>query len=111
VPGEGRVIELELDGALQIKQDGQRVTDIPVTPGETVVFKLDNTAGFAHNFWIGTDQQLMTNQVQGLPGVPEWSTGVQELTWVVPDDVSGLKFGCTVPGHYSLMQGTFSVAA
>jgi azurin len=29
----------------------------------------------------------------------------------VPDDVSGLKFGCTVPGHYSLMQGTFSVAA
>jgi azurin len=29
----------------------------------------------------------------------------------VPADISGLKFGCTVPGHYALMQGTFSVAA
>jgi uncharacterized cupredoxin-like copper-binding protein len=111
VPGEARVIELEMDAALQIKQDGQKVVDIPVTPGETITFRIDNTAGYAHNFWIGTDQQLMTNQVQGLPGLPDWSSGVQEFTWVVPDDITGLKYGCTVPGHYSLMQGTFSVAA
>ena len=110
-PG-GRVIELELDGALQIKQNGQKVTDIPVTPGETIIFKLTNTAGYAHNFWIGTDQQLMTNQVEGLPGMPDWSDAEpKEFTWVVPDDITGLKYGCTVPGHYSLMQGTFSVAA
>jgi uncharacterized cupredoxin-like copper-binding protein len=111
VPGEARVIELELDGALQIKQNGQKVTDIPVTPGETITFKLNNTAGYAHNFWIGTDQELSVPNAKTAAGVPDWNSGPQEFTWVVPDDVSGLKFGCTVPGHYSLMQGTFSVAA
>ncbi len=110
-PG-GRVIELELDAALQILQGGVKVTDIPVTPGETILFKLHNTAGYVHNFWIGPDQALMTNQTAGLVGVPDWSDGeVRELTWVVPDDITGLKFGCTVPGHYSLMQGTFSLAS
>ena len=44
-------------------------------------------------------------------GIPTWQTGVQELTWVVPADITGLKFGCTVPGHYALMQGTFSAGA
>jgi uncharacterized cupredoxin-like copper-binding protein len=111
VPGEARVIELELDGALQIKQNGQKVTDIPVTPGETITFKLTNTAGYAHNFWIGTDQELSVPNAKTAAGVPDWSSGVQEFTWVVPDDISGLKYGCTVPGHYSLMQGTFSPAA
>ena len=38
------------------------------------------------------------------------SPGTQEFTWTVPDDVTGIKFGCTVPGHYQLMNGTFSVA-
>jgi hypothetical protein len=109
-PGEARVIELEEDAALQILLDGTKVTDIPVTPGETILFRITNTAGYAHNFWIGTDQQLMTNQVAGLPGVPDFNEGTQEFEWTVPDDITGLKYGCTVPGHYMLMQGTFSVA-
>ena len=43
----------------------------PAYAGETITFSITNTAGYAHNFWIGTDQQLMTNQVQGLPGLPD----------------------------------------
>ncbi|MFO1541206.1 MAG: hypothetical protein ACKOTZ_12320, partial [Chloroflexota bacterium] len=106
--GEARVIELELTGALEIKVlGGAKVTDIPVTPGETVHFKVTNSAGYSHNFWIGTDQQLMMNQVAGLPGIPEYNTGVMEFDWTVPADITGLKYGCTVPGHYSLMQGVF----
>jgi hypothetical protein len=35
---------------------------------------------------------------------------VRELAWTVPEDISALKFGCTVPGHYVLMQGCFSEA-
>jgi azurin len=37
-------------------------------------------------------------------------SGLQEGTWVVPADVSDLKFGCTFPGHYKVMQGTFTVS-
>jgi uncharacterized cupredoxin-like copper-binding protein len=109
--GEARVIELVATGALQFTDTaGNQVRDIPVTPGETVTFRVDNTAGFDHNFYIGTDDQLMVAGGTTDTGIPTWQSGVQELTWTVPADISGLKYGCTVPGHYTLMQGTFSVA-
>jgi uncharacterized protein YcgI (DUF1989 family) len=110
--GEARVIDLVLTGALQITDpSGAQVRDIPVTPGETITFRVDNQAGFDHNFYIGTDEQLIVPAGTTDTGIATWQSGVQELTWVVPADITGLKFGCTVPGHYSLMQGTFSVAA
>ena len=110
--GEARVIELVATGALQFTDPaGHQVRDIPLTPGETVTFRIDNTAGFDHNFYIGTDEQLIAPSATTEVGIPTWQTGVQELTWTVPADISGLKFGCTVPGHYTLMQGTFSVAS
>lgn len=106
-PG-GRVIELELTAALEIKEAGAKVVQIPVTPGETIVFKITNTAGYVHNFWIGPDTALMANQTAGLTGIPDWSDPApKELTWVVPDDITGLFYGCTVPGHYTLMKGAF----
>jgi uncharacterized cupredoxin-like copper-binding protein len=110
--GEARVIELQADSALRFTDpDGQQVQDIEVTPGETVIFRVDNTAGFEHDFWIGTDEQLSVPNGTTDVGIPKWTSGVQELEWVVPDDVSGLKFGCTVPGHYNTMQGTFTATA
>jgi uncharacterized cupredoxin-like copper-binding protein len=90
---------------------GAQVADIPVTPGETITFRLDNTAGFPHNFYIGTDEQLAVFSGTTDTGIPNWEGGVQEVTWVVPDDITGLKFGCTFPGHYKVMQGTFSIGA
>ena len=111
-PGEARVIDIIATGALQFTTpSGEQLHDIPVTPGETVLFRIDNTAGFDHDFYIGTDDQLMAPSATTDTGIPPWQTGVQELEWVVPADIGGLKFGCTVPGHYTLMQGTFSVAA
>jgi hypothetical protein len=111
-PGEARVIDIIATSALQFTTpSGDQIRDIPVTPGETVTFRVDNQAGFDHNFFIGTDEQLMTPSATTDTGIPPWQSGVQELTWVVPADITGLKFGCTVPGHYALMQGTFSVGA
>jgi len=110
--GEARVIDLVATGALQFTDPaGTQVRDIPVTPGETITFRVDNTAGFDHDFYIGTDEQLIVPAGTTDVGIATWQSGVQELTWVVPADITGLKFGCTVPGHYALMQGTFSVAA
>ena len=107
--GEPRVIELQADAALRFLQGDEPVPEIAVVPGETVVFRIDNTAGFAHNFWIGTDDELMVPNGATDVGIPDWDSGVQELEWVVPDDLTGLRFGCTVPGHYTLMQGDFTI--
>lgn len=109
--GEARVIDMVANGALQFTDPaGNQIRDIPVTPGETIIFRVDNTAGFDHNLYIGTDEELMLPNAITDVGIPTWQSGVQELEWVVPADISGLKFGCTVPGHYTLMQGTFSVS-
>jgi uncharacterized cupredoxin-like copper-binding protein len=107
---EERVIDLVATAALQFTTpDGTQVADIPVTPGETVLLRVDNAAGFDHNVYIGTDAELAVPSATTDIGIPTWQSGVQEVTWTVPDDVSGLKFGCTVPGHYNTMKGTFAV--
>ena len=110
VTADPRVIELEATAALQFRQDGERILDIPVTPGETVVIRIDNTAGFDHAFFIGSEEELMGPGAVTDVGTPPWKTGVQLVEWEVPADVSNLRFACTVPGHYTLMHGTFSVS-
>ncbi|HSM33747.1 MAG TPA: hypothetical protein VK987_06625, partial [Anaerolineae bacterium] len=106
---EARVIDLEADAAIRFLQNGEQIRDIPVTPGETVIFRIDNTAGFAHNFWIGPDGELQVPGGSTDVGLPDWNSGIQQLEWVVPDDIGDLRFACTVPGHYYTMQGDFSV--
>ena len=109
--GKARVIDLVLTASLQITDpSGAEVRDIPVTPGETITFRVDNQAGFDHDFYIGTDEELSVSGGTTDTGIATWQTGVQELTWVVPADITGLKFGCTVPGHYALEQGAISVS-
>lgn len=105
-----RVVELESTASLLFLQHGERIPDIAVTPGETVRFSIDNTAGFAHNFYIGEDSVLSVPLATTEVGIAAWESGVRELEWVVPDDIAGLMFGCTIPGHYFTQQGTFSVA-
>lgn len=113
-PGEqaaARIIELDANAALQFTDKaGTQVKEIAVTPGETITFKVTNTAGYLHNFYIGTDQQLMNAQNADMVGIPDFAEGTQEVTWTVPEDITGLKFGCTVPGHYQIMQGIFVAA-
>jgi uncharacterized cupredoxin-like copper-binding protein/mono/diheme cytochrome c family protein len=105
-----RVIKLQETASLEIlDESGTKVTDIPVKAGETVRFEVDNTAGYVHNFYLGTDAELAGN-VPGLTGIPDWPSGVQTFDWTVPAE-GDLKFGCTVPGHYALMQGTISIQA
>ena len=104
---EARVIELEMNAALEILQDGVHVSRIPVTPGETITFRVTDSAGYAHHFRIGPDDALASGRVDGLPGIPEFDQGTQELTWTVPQDAASLSFGCTVPGHSTIMNGSF----
>jgi uncharacterized cupredoxin-like copper-binding protein len=106
-----QTVTLDVTGSLSITdEDGTAVSNLDVKVGETVHFVVDNTAGFAHTFFIGTPDQLAQNQVGDLPGIPEWTSGIQEFDYVVTADTASLQFGCTVPGHYPLMHGTFTVA-
>jgi azurin len=43
-------------------------------------------------------------------GIAARTSGTRELAWTVPEDLSGLMFGCTVPGHFALMHGDIVVA-
>ncbi len=108
--GEARIIEIEADAAIRFLQNGEQLQDIAVTPGETVIFRIENTAGFPHNFYIGPDEELAVMGGSTDTGLPDWDSGFQELEWVVPEDISGLRFACTVPGHYFTMQGDFTVS-
>jgi uncharacterized cupredoxin-like copper-binding protein len=101
------VIELELTGDLKILRDGQPVSAIPVRQGETYTFRVDNTAGFDHDFLIGADADL-ARAAAGLAGLEAWSSGVREFQYAF-DTPGPLAFGCTVPGHYALMHGDFDI--
>lgn len=105
---EPRVIILDATADLHfVDPNGVPVTGFELVPGETVQFDVTNTAGFDHNFYIGTPDQLgVPNNTTDL-GIPAWQAGQKTLDWVVPEDAAGttLQFACTIPGHYSTMHG------
>ena len=101
------LIELELTSDLKIKQDGQQVSTIPVKRGETYTFRVTNTAGFDHDFHIGTDAELSSGG-HAHAGIQPWNEGMREFQYTF-DSSGPLAFGCTIPGHYALMKGFFDI--
>jgi hypothetical protein len=79
-------------------------------PGETLLIRVDNTAGFEHSFFIGTEDELSLPMATTDVGIDTWTSGTRELLWTVPGDPSGLAFGCTVPGHFPVMHGRIVLA-
>jgi uncharacterized cupredoxin-like copper-binding protein len=110
-PDAPRQINIGADAALRFTNpDGTQLTNIAVTPGETIEFVVDNTAGFDHNFWIGTAEELQGSFAETDVGIPTWQSGVQTITWTVPEEgAEVLQFACTVPGHYTPMHGNFVI--
>lgn len=101
------VIELEMTADLKILRDGQQVSSIPVKQGETYTFRVNNAAGFDHDFHIGSDADLSAGG-HSHAGLQPWSSGVREFQYTF-DSPGPLAFGCTIPGHYALMKGTFDI--
>jgi mono/diheme cytochrome c family protein/uncharacterized cupredoxin-like copper-binding protein len=107
-PEQPRVIALQATADLRFKDpDGNVVTQIDVVEGETIQFEVENTAGFDHNFYIGTPEELQVPNGTTDVGIPMWQSGVQTLTWTASGE--GLQFACTLPGHYNTMSGTIVV--
>jgi uncharacterized cupredoxin-like copper-binding protein len=107
-PGTGNVFELEETADLQIKQAGQKVTQLQVKAGQAYTFKITNSANFAHDFYIGTAQDLQSSNTQNLKGIPQFNSGTKEFEYTFPTS-GALQFACTVPGHYTTMHGDFVI--
>jgi mono/diheme cytochrome c family protein/uncharacterized cupredoxin-like copper-binding protein len=105
-----RIIELDLTGTLQITDtEGTKVATIPVVAGETVTFRVTNTAGFDHNFYLGAPDVLSTTTTMtsaDLPGIATFKDGTQEFTYTF-ESTDPLQFACIIPGHYGPMHGDF----
>jgi hypothetical protein len=112
-PDEPRQIKMAANAALQfVDESGAPITQIDAIPGETIEFLIDNTAGFDHNFYIGTAEELQVPFGETDEGIPTWQTGVETYTWTVPEaGAQGLQFACTVPGHYALMNGDIVITS
>ncbi len=112
-PEEPRVIKMLANAALQFTdEDGAVLSSIDAIPGETIEFQIDNTAGFDHNFYIGTPEELQVPFGETEEGIPTWQSGVETYTWTVPEaGAEGLQFACTVPGHYTLMSGDIVISS
>lgn len=104
-----RIIKLQATADLKfVDEAGNQVTQLEVVEGETIQFEIDNIAGFDHNFWIGTKEELEVPNATTEVGIPTWQSGVQTVTWTAGGE--GLQFACTVPGHYTTMHGDIVIS-
>ena len=66
-----RIIDIEATGALELlDQAGAALRTISVTPGEQLLFRVSNTAGYQHSFWIGPRDRLQSGHTIGCPASP-----------------------------------------
>jgi mono/diheme cytochrome c family protein len=105
-----RQIFIEATSSIQfLDENGARLTDIEVVEGETVEFVVENSAGFDHNFYIGPAELVSQTNAETPVGIPTWQSGVETVTWTVEAGDAPLQFACTVPGHYTTMNGNIVI--
>jgi len=72
---------------------------IDATAGETVCFKVTNTAGIAHNFYVGPASDVdARNQSAAVKGIPDFTTGTQTLEYTFTGS-GPFEYACWVQGH------------
>ena len=87
---------------------GNTVSSITVQKGQTYTFQITNTAGFAHDFYIGSPDDLKAANTANLKGLDQFTSGTQSFSYTF-DSAGPLGFGCTLPGHYQSMNGLFVI--
>ena len=103
------VIQLTETADLRITDpSGNAVTSITVQKGQTYTFQITNTAGFAHDFYIGSPDDLKAANTASLKGLDQFVSGTQSFSYTF-DSAGPLGFGCTLPGHYQSMNGLFVI--
>jgi uncharacterized cupredoxin-like copper-binding protein len=72
---------------------------VDVTAGAKVCFEVTNSAGFAHNFWVGpaSDIEARTKSA-AVVGTSDFSTGTQMVEWTATGS-GPFEYACWIPGH------------
>ncbi len=107
--GDGETVALTETASLQILREGEQITELALTEGQTYTFEVTNDGGLEHNFYIGPPEQLQSNDVAGLPGVANFAEGTESFEYTATSETAGLEFACTVPGHYQPMHGALVI--
>jgi mono/diheme cytochrome c family protein len=108
-----RIINVEGTGSLQwVDPTTQtQIQSIAVVQGETVKFHVTNPSTLAHNFHLGSSDELAAApQENNLPGVDLPAGSTQDVTLTVDQLAAAApQFACTVPGHYTTMHADIFV--
>jgi mono/diheme cytochrome c family protein/uncharacterized cupredoxin-like copper-binding protein len=105
-----RIVKLTETAQLAITDDtGTKLAAIAVKKGETVTFQVTNSAGFPHNFYTAPADKLKVADVTAAKGIPDFSSGTQNVTVTFDQDVPNLQYACVLPGHYDSMHGDFQI--
>ena len=107
---EPRVIDLEMAGVGRFLRDGEEVRELHVIPGETVMFRVDNTAGQELAFAVGSHDAICDRSQTPRKAIPAWTEGIRELAWTVPAGAAHRRWGHRgrYRGRYCQL-GTFTV--
>lgn len=123
--GEGAPAS-KAERTIDIRQLDEKKFDpstVTVKKGETVTFRVTNTADEMHEFVLG-DEDTQKDHDKQMAGMPMESMKMadvanritmepgetKELTWKFPDKATTVIYGCHMPGHYAAgMKGTIKV--
>jgi uncharacterized cupredoxin-like copper-binding protein len=90
--------------------------DIPVKPGETVRFVIENTDPIDHEFIVGNAHvqhlhEIGTDALHESPGAVTVPAGqTRETTYTFPMSSPTMQFACHLPGHFAYgMAGTVTI--
>lgn len=101
---DATVVKIEETAALKMNP-----ATASVTAGEKVCFEVTNTAGFAHDFYVGPTADVEARNYAALVGIPEFTSGTQQVAWTVPASGS-FEYACLVAGHLEAgMKGTITI--
>ena len=83
---------------------------IDLVAGQKVCFEVTNTAGFAHNFYVGPTSDIEArNKTDAVAGTPDFTSGTQTLEFT-PTGSGPFAYACWIAGHLeSGMKGSITL--
>jgi uncharacterized cupredoxin-like copper-binding protein len=72
---------------------------VTASAGQKVCFRVTNTAGFTHSFYVGPASDVEArNQTAAVAGIPDFTSGTQTLEYTF-NGSGPFEYACWVPGH------------
>ena len=105
-PGDVTVLRIEETVSLTMVP-----SSVDLVAGQKVCFEVTNTAGFAHNFYVGPTSDIEArNKTDAVVGVPDFTTGTQTVEFT-PTGSGPFEYACWIATHLEAgMKGSISLA-